>query len=80
MFGNGGLGEGQLANDLTAHARLFPRQQPKNSNSRRMPDSFGEQREFLVRLWPFNGPKVEIRFRCGARAARGLVFLFHSPL
>jgi hypothetical protein len=44
VFGNGGLGKGQLANNLTAHARFLPRQQSKNSNSRRVPDSFGEHR------------------------------------
>ena len=63
MFGNGGLRERQLADNLTAHTRFFPGEQAQNLDSCGMPDSFGEEREFLVRLRPLNGPKVERPFQ-----------------
>ena len=48
MFRDGGLGEREFIDDVTAHPRFVPGQHAENANSHRVCDGLGERRQFLV--------------------------------
>ena len=60
MLGYGGLRQRQLLNNFSADATLTPPKQPDDLDANRMPKGLRKQREFLVGLSAFDGPKIRL--------------------
>ena len=68
---DGGLGEGELVDDVAADARLAADEQAEDLDPRRMPDRLREQRQLLVGLVALDGAQVGLIVRRRRRARLG---------